>query len=159
MGMSSLAQFLPSPSLRLLVVSACTAKKACGDPDKDAQLTAEDLDSPNRRKDGEKRLAGYCLPAAEMYTGTGHVLARQAVQSLRKHGYDVSHLILSAGYGLLDEMDLIVPYNVTFAGASKAWIRERGQRLRLRNHLVGVANKYDRVILILGREYLEALSL
>ena len=157
--MGSLTSFLPSPNLRLLVVSACTAKKACGDLDKDAQLTAEDLDNPIRRKDGEKRLAGYRLPAAEMYTGTGHVLARRAVQSLRKHGYDVSHFILSAGYGLLDEAELIVPYNVTFSGASKTWIRERGQHLRLRERFIAVAKGHDRTILVLGREYLEAIGL
>lgn len=157
--MGNLTQFLSSPSLRFLVVSACTARKACGVLEKGALLTAEGLDDPVRRKEGEMRLEGYCLPAAEMYTGAGHMLVRRAVQSLRKHGYDVSHFILSAGYGLLSERDLIVPYNVTFAGASKAWIRERGQRLQLRNRLVAVANKYDGVILILGREYLEALSL
>jgi len=157
--MGNLATFLRSPNSRLLVVSACTAKKASGDLDKDSQLTAEDLDDPARRKEGETRLANYRLPSAQMYIGDGHTFVRQAIQSLREHGYNVSHFVLSAGYGLLSEADNIVPYNVTFSGASKTWIRERGHRLRLRERFMVVAKRYDQTILVLGREYLEAIGL
>ena len=157
--MGNLATFLQAPNLRLLVVSACTAKKASGDLDKDSQLTAEDLDDPARRKEGEARLADYRLPSAQMYIGDGHTFVRQAIQSLREHGYNVSHFILSAGYGLLNEADNIVPYNATFSGASKTWIRERGQRLSLWERFIAVAKGHDRTILILGREYLEAIGL
>ena len=41
----------------------------------------------------------------------------------------------------------------------KTWIRERGQWLRLRDKFVAVAKGHDRAILILGREYLEAIGL
>ncbi len=157
--MGNLAIFLQSPNLRLIVVSACTARKANGDLDKDSQLTAEDLDDPARRKKGEARLVDYRLPSAHMYVGNGHTFVRQAIQSLREHGYSVSHFILSAGYGLLGEADIIVPYNVTFSGAPKTWIRERGRRLRLKERFIAVAKGYDRAILILGREYLEAIGL
>ena len=114
---------------------------------------------PIRRKEGETRLANYRLPSADMYTGAGHSFVRQAVLTLREHGYHVSHFILSAGYGLLKEEDAIVPYDVTFSGASKTWIRSRGQWLKLRSRLVQVADGHDRAILILGREYLEAIGL
>jgi len=84
---------------------------------------------------------------------------REAITALRKHGYFVSHFILSAGYGFLNENDVIVPYNVTFAKKPKKWIRERGQRLGLRDRFATIAKEYDRAILILGREYLEAIGL
>jgi len=157
--MNNLHTILLSPHHRLLVISACTAKKACSDLDRDSQLTVEDLDNPAKRKAGEKRLANYRLPAAEMYTGDGHKFVRQAVRALRERGYSVSHFILSAGYGLLNEADIIVPYNVTFSGAPKPWIRERGQRLKLQSRLIEVAKGHDEAILILGREYLEAIGL
>jgi hypothetical protein len=54
---------------------------------------------------------------------------------------------------------VIVPYNVTFARKSKKWIRERGQKLGLRDRFIAIAKEYDRAILILGREYLEAIGL
>jgi len=154
----SFSSFL-DPSSRLLVVSACSAKK-CFDPrDTIAQLSARDLDDPMSRENGEKRLKGYCLSAAQMYTGDGHKFVRQAIVLLREHGFKLSHSILSAGYGLLNEKDVIAPYNVTFAGAPKSWIRNRGQKLDLLQKLINVAGAYDRVILILGREYFEALGL
>lgn len=157
--MASLAAFLQPTSASLFIVSACTAKKACDNLDKSSQLTAEDLDDPALRKKGEIRLADYRLPSAKMYIGDGHNFVRQGIQTLRAHGYTVSHFILSAGYGLLSEAELIVPYEVTFSGVSKSQIRERGQRLRLQDQLIAFAKGHDRVILILGREYLEALGL
>lgn len=157
--MGELQGFLDTPTSRLLVISACTAKKASDDLATNSHLTAEDLDDPTRRTEKETRLADYRLPAAKMYIGDGHTFVRKGVQALREQGYNVSHLILSAGYGLLNETDVIVPYNVTFSGASKAWIRERGQMLNLPGRLIEVKSKHDRTILILGREYLEAIGL
>jgi hypothetical protein len=157
--MSELRRFLDTPAPRLLVISACTAKKAAGNLAKSSHLTAEDLDDPIRRTEKETQLVDYRLPAAQMYIGDGHAFVRKGVQALREQGYNVSHFILSAGYGLLNETDIVVPYNVTFSGASKAWIRERGQRLRLQGRLIEVASKHDRAILILGREYLKAIGL
>lgn len=141
---------------RLLVVSSCTARKRFNPL---GQLTEADLNDPMLRKSGETRLANYRLPSAEMYIGGGHNFVRDAIKELRKGGYRVSHFIISAGYGLLNESDLIVPYNVTFSGAPKAWIQERGRRLGLRDQLVACANKHEHVILMLGREYLTAIGL
>jgi hypothetical protein len=148
--------FLQSPSVRLFIVSACTARKKFSPPN---QLTEADLDDPTLRKHSEARLAGYRLPSVEMYIGTSHNFVRDAIKVLRDNGYLVSHFILSAGYGLLSESDLIVPYNMTFSGASKVWIRERGRQLGLRDQLVARAREHDQVILLLGREYLEAIGL
>jgi hypothetical protein len=145
-----------APLSHLLVVSACSANKNCSDLDKESLLTENDLDDPVRRAAAEMRLKKYSLPAAQMYIGLGHGFVCEAITALGKHGYLVSHFILSAGYGFLNENDVIVPYNVTFAKKPKRWIRERGQRLGLRDRLVAAAKEYDLAILILGREYLEA---
>ena len=152
-----LQSFLSNSSSRLLVVSACSASKNYGGLNKG--LTANDLDDPIRRATEETRLASYRLPAAQMYTGIGHGFVREAISALREHSYLVSHFILSAGYGFLNENDLIVPYNVTFAKKPEKWIRERGQRLGLCDRFIAIAKEYDQAILILGREYLEAIGL
>jgi hypothetical protein len=156
MGLPSFLAQCPS---RLLIMSACSANKNCGDLDKLSLLTENELDDPVRRAVAESRLKSYSLPAAQMYMGLGHEFVREAITTLRDHGYSVSHFILSAGYGFLNENDAIVPYNVTFAKKSKKWIRNRGQRLGLRDRLVTIAKEYDLAILILGREYLEAIGL
>lgn len=144
------------PGSRLLVVSACSASKRFSPAD---QLTEVELDEPKKRKEGEARLARYRLPAAQMYTGDGHKLVREAIEALRGAGFLVSHFILSACYGLLNEADIIVPYNVTFSRKPKSWIKERAQRLNLRSSIVKNARGHDQVIFVLGREYLEAIGL
>lgn len=148
--------FLISTNVRLFIASSCTASKRFSPED---QLIEEDFDNLSLRKRGEKRLSRFALPAAEMYTGQGHKYVRDAVTKLRERRFFVSHWIISAGYGLLRETDLVVPYNVTFSGAKRDWIRERGQRLRIRELLIENAKSYDRMIFILGREYLEAIGL
>jgi hypothetical protein len=84
---------------------------------------------------------------------------RDAVEKLREAGHVVSHLILSAGYGLLNENDRIAPYDLTFSRKRKAWVEERGRRLNLRERLIKQAKGWDQVILILGREYFAAIGL
>lgn len=148
--------FFNYPPGRLLIVSSCTARKRF---DPLGQLTEADLNDPILRKNGETRLASYRLPSIEMYTGRGHNFVRDAIKELRESGCLVSHFIISGGYGLLNESDLIVPYNVTFSGAPKAWVQERGRRLGLRDQLVACASEHEHVILILGREYLTAIGL
>lgn len=157
--MRNLSILLQRPPARLLVVSACSSKKASGNLNKKQQLTADDLDNPSLREAGEARLAQYRRPATEMYKGNGHSFVRSAVQALRDHGYPVSHYILSAGYGLLRDTDEIVPYDVTFNGMPSSWIRNRGQCLRLRTQLVELAKGHNALILVLGREYLDAIGL
>jgi hypothetical protein len=157
--MNILQSFLsPFPS-RLQVISACSAKKACGSLENDLHLTAEQLDDPAIRLSRTKEPANYSHPAVEMYQGNGHRFVRNAVLNMREHDCSISHYILSAGYGFLNESDLIVPYNITFNGFSKKSIRERGQLLQLKTKLVEIAYECDKAIIILGREYLEAIGL
>jgi hypothetical protein len=140
----------------LLIISACTAKKKYRLPD---QLTAIELDDNQRRRAGENRLHQYQASAPAMYVGNAHLYVCKAILLLRDSGYQVTHIILSAGYGWLNEQDVIVPYNVTFAKHSTAWIKKRGQQLNLRNGLIQSARDYEQVIFLLGKEYLEAIGL
>jgi hypothetical protein len=151
-----LRRFLAEPQGRLLVVSACSASKRYKI---DNPLTEFDLDDADRRQKAEAGMRNYHLAAAEMYTGSGHRYVREAIRLLRQDRPCVSHYILSAGYGLLRETDVIVPYEVTFSGLTKWKIRERSERLRLRECLIKVAQDYDQAILVLGREYFVAIGL
>lgn len=154
--MDDLSLFFQPPRSRVLIISACTAKKKYSPQ---GQLTADELDDRQKRHAGELRLSRYKASASEMYIGIGHRYVRQAVGLLRDSGYQARHYILSAGYGWLDEQDTIVPYNVTFAKQSTTWIKKRGQQLNLRKQLVQFAGEYERIVILLGREYLEAIGL
>ena len=67
--------------------------------------------------------------------------------------------IISAGYGLLAEDDVIVPYNVTFSGLNKGGLLARSNRLQLHEHVATLISGYDLVFFLLGKEYVQALQL
>ena len=67
--------------------------------------------------------------------------------------------IISAGYGLLSEEDVIVPYNVTFSGLKKGELLERSNSLKLHEQVTSLISEYDLVFFLLGKEYVQALQL
>jgi len=153
-----LTKFLALPG-RIAIISACSAGKARSDLNPNAYLSADELDDPLQRVHGERRLANYMLPAAEMYTGQGHRYVRSSVALLRTHGFPVMHYILSAGYGLLHEQTLIAPYDVTFSGKSATWITARGRQLGIAQQLQELAHEKERLLIILGRQYLISIRI
>ena len=118
--------------MKVLVISSCTSKKL-----------------------------KHNAPAAKMYTGKQHTLLMDGVSQVRTR-YGQSSLdvaIISAEYGLLNEDDVIAPYNVTFQGMKKAEILEKSRRLQLRERVAALIARYDVVFFLLGKEYVQALQL
>ena len=118
--------------MKILVISSCTSKKL-----------------------------NHNAPAAKMYTGQQHTLLMDGVNQVRTR-YGQSSLdvaIISAEYGLLNENDVIAPYNVTFQGMKKAEILEKSRRLQLRERVAALIARYDVVFFLLGKEYVQALQL
>ncbi len=122
-------KFLP---MNVLVISSCTSKKL-----------------------------NHNAPAAKMYTGQQHTLLMDGVNQVRtRYGQSsVDVAIISAEYGLLNENDVIAPYNVTFQGMKKAEILEKSRRLQLRERAAELIARYDVVFFLLGKEYVQALQL
>ena len=98
---------------RILVVTSCTGEKRFKPSN---QLTLEDFKEPARLESCIKIIAEFACPAGKMYTGLQHLRAMEGVSLLRqsfgKQAVDVA--ILSAGYGLICEDKIILPYEVTF---------------------------------------------
>ena len=118
--------------MNVLVISSCTSKKL-----------------------------NHNAPAAKMYTGQQHTLLMDGVNQVRAR-YGQSSLdvaIISAEYGLLNENDVIAPYNVTFQGMKKAEILEKSRRLQLRERVEALIARYAAVFFLLGKEYVQALQL
>jgi len=144
--------------VRLAVISSCTGRKAHLPPD---HLTMEDLRSTpeelNRRK---TELADWALPAIQMYRGEQHLQVVRGLETLRAaSGSDSIRLyIVSAGYGLLDEDEMVVPYEASFSSmtrsASLMWSRRLGIAQALRDVIVGV----PLAVFLLGSRYLDAIE-
>ena len=62
--------------------------------------------------------------------------------------------IVSAGYGLVDEEQRLVPYEATFQGERPRWIHERSSRLGIPTAVRKAVIGYDAVMFLLGKNYL-----
>ncbi len=76
------------------------------------------------------------------------------VRALReKFGVPVCSLkIISAGYGLVDEDQPLVPYEATFQKQCPDWIRARAEALGIPNAVRSACFGHDLVIFLLGKE-------
>ena len=144
--------------MKVLVITSCTGRKKHKPPN---QLNYEDFASPKCLHRRTAELKDFKVPAAEMYTGQQHQHLMAGLEEVRKvYGSAVVDLhIISAGYGLLAEDDVIVPYNVTFSGLNKGGLLARSNRLQLHEHVETLISGYDLVFFLLGKEYVQALQL
>ncbi len=100
-------------STRLLIISGCTRDKAVHHAN---DLRVPDFADPARFQKAEAALAQLRTPATSMYLGQEHMRLTATLAVLRERlgANAVEHRIMSAGYGLLTEHQLVVPYDATF---------------------------------------------
>lgn len=156
--------------MKVLIISACTGDKAPRPEELDPldYLTWDDFVSPDRLQKRTHELRHFRRLAAEMYTGPSHKPVKEGVEALRAcHGPDiVDWYIVSAGYGLLDEAEIIVPYNVTFKKnvttgekLKKDELLDRYNHLQIHKDVERLILGYDLVFFLLGQDYVKALEL
>lgn len=144
--------------MKLVVISACTGKKAHKTP---FQLTLADFKrSEYHIQRREKRLWGMRLRATDMYEGRQHLLLKEGVEAAKTTpDVDVDFRIVSAGYGFITSETMIAPYEATFSTMSKGEMAVWGEQLRLRPKLKEVLRgEYDLAIVALGDPYLTAAN-
>ena len=147
-----------SCSMKILIITSCTSKKKHKPAN---QLQPEDFLSVERRGVRSTELKSFETSAAEMYTGQQRQHLMAGLEKIREvYGSAVVDLhIISAGYGLLAEDDVIVPYNVTFSGLNKDDLLARSNSLQLHERVETLIAGYDLVFFLLGKEYVQALQL
>jgi hypothetical protein len=104
----------------------------------------------------EAELSSWALPASELYTGWQHRYMMNGVKALRNRfgSSACSVKIVSAGYGLVDEEQRLVPYEATFQGKRLRWIQEQSDRLGIPTAMRKAVIGYDAAIFLLGKNYL-----
>jgi hypothetical protein len=143
--------------MKLLIISSCTNAKSVEPPN---SLTMAEFKSPDTLKAREAELNEWLRPAREMYTGDQHNGLIRGINELRAaFGPQVANVkIVSAGYGLIDEDQLIAPYDVTFATMGRreqlAWARQLGIADAVRDAIRG----WPLVFFLLGDAYLRAVE-
>lgn len=144
--------------LKLLVVTSCTGEKKYSP---DNQLVQADFENRETFSTREKELAEHMTPAGEIYTGMQHLRLMEGIQELRKkYGQSVVDLyIVSAGYGVIHEDRMVVPYEVTFNTMNGKAITEWSRFLSIHEDLDKLIPQYDLVLFLLGDKYLKAIQL
>lgn len=144
--------------MKILVITSCTSWKKYKLAN---QLQPEDFLSDERLTARSAELKAFETSAAEMYTGQQHRHLMAGLKEVRKvHGSTSVDLhIISAGYGLLAEDDLIVPYNVTFSGLNNSDLLVDSKRLQLHERVETLIKSYELIFFLLGEKYVRALQL
>ena len=145
--------------MRILILTSCTGKKKSKPKN---QLTIEDFRAGNEHlKNRTKELQENQVSAKELYTGGQHLCLMRALDKLRStfHQHEFELKIVSAGYGLLNENEKVVPYEVTFSTMGAQESREWGEFLKLHDDGRKLLGQYDLTFFLLGKEYLRAIAL
>ncbi|MBO9128587.1 tRNA-guanine transglycosylase DpdA [Bacillus sp. 165] len=144
--------------MKTLIISSCTKDKIYNINE---QLSKADFKDTNLFAKKEKELGPFRTKAKDIYKGRQHLRVMEGIQHLRdKFGrHVVDFAIVSAGYGLLDEDDEIVPYNVTFSEMKKDEVVEWSNYLKINEETSALIQSYDLVFFLLGEEYLRSLCL
>jgi len=146
--------------VHIRILTSCTKQKAVSCEN---SITAEDF----RRgadfvSDREKELSDYKIPAGRMYTGLKHRHLMHGIQTVRQKGeeFKIDLSIISAGYGVVEENEPIVPYERSFNGKSKTEIRELAGRLDIpKDTRRFLAQPADLILVLLGGNYLHVIDL
>lgn len=144
--------------MKILVITPCTAKKKHEPPN---QLQPRDFATPGLLRLRSRRLEEFETPAAQMYTGDGHLHLMNGVKNLRRtFGQGIVDVrIISPGYGLLNEDDPIVPYDYTFDGLGQAGILKIVWKLEIHEEIERLLSSYDLAFFLLSKDYVTACLL
>ena len=144
-------------TLRILVIGSCGKKKSIQSTD---APTCNNLASIDDIREWRKKLGSTSIQARELYIGNQNRELVKGVDLLRRiEKTEIKFSILSAGFGLVEENDMIPPYDCSFTGMRKSQIQERAEWLNISSDFEELlATGFDLVYLALGKKYFLTLG-
>jgi hypothetical protein len=144
--------------LDILIIDQCSGSKYV--PDGERVFGMGEIDSSSK-EELLNRDSAIGVNANELYTGRQQEAISNAVRQLRSDGHHVQRYFISAGFGFVGEEERLPPYEVTFSGMSVSEIRERSDRLGIRDdlHRVLDQSEYDVVFFTLGSDYYSSIDI
>ena len=119
-----------------------------------------DIDELADIKYWKQRFPSICVPARDMYTGPQSIELVRAVDLLRTiPNVEIQLVILSAGFGMLKEDEMVPPYDCSFTTMRMAEVLKRSEELKLKISFTNIINEgFNLIYLALGTRYLAALG-
>lgn len=153
-GVNTLHRGIP---LRILVVGSCGKKKL---RQSTTSPTCDDLASIDDIEEWRKKPDYTITRVRDLYTGNQNRELVKGVDLLQQiDNTEVELYIISAGFGLVKENDMLPSYDCSFSGMSKAQIQERAILLNIPSDFEKlIASGFDLVYLALGKNYFQALG-
>ncbi len=139
------------------MIGSCGRKKKYSSQD---APHCKDLIGKNALVKWRKKFSKMTCEARNMYTGNQSRELVGAVDLLRTvENVEVHLFIISAGFGILTESEIIPPYECSFTGMKKSEILERASLLSIPADFSKICKtRYDLSYLALGSTYLMALG-
>ena len=124
-----------------------------------SEATASRHDLDERRAHTHERLAALAQPARDLYTGRAYLRALSAMDRFAKRRPDlpITLHISSAGYGIVDAQELLVPYEAVMGSGVRQWTA-RGQFLGMPQQALSLIESCDLTILALSQPYFTAAA-
>jgi hypothetical protein len=143
--------------MRVLIVGSCGKRKLHNSIN---QPKCCDIDSRHGIDHWRQQFSGLSVLARDLYTGPQSTELIKAVDLLRTiSNIEVQIVIISAGFGILQENDLVPPYDCSFESMKIGEIRKRSEELNLQSSFTKLMHEnFDLVYLALGKRYLDALG-
>ncbi len=143
--------------MRILVIGSCGKKKL---NQSNQAPTCDDIGSIADIIKWRKKLGSTSIRARELYIGNQNRELVKGVDLLRRiEKTEIKFSILSAGFGLVDENDMIPTYDCSFTGMRKSQIQERAEWLKISSDFKELlATGFDLVYLALGKNYFLTLG-
>ena len=141
---------------RMLVIASGTGRMAVHHP---RELHKDDFLDPERLREREAELGAFLRPAAELYCCDQFRFTRNGVETLRSaFGRDhVDLRIMSPGYGLIGEQDVIAPHSVSLTDFDRAELHRWADHLGLPTAVRELLAGYDLAIFLVGQCCLDAM--
>lgn len=143
-------------AMRMLVFTSGTGRMAVHHP---RALRKDDFLDPERLLRREAELKDFLRPARELYCCEQFIYTRSGVETLRAaFGQDAVDLrIMSPGYGIIGEEDLIAPYSVSLTDFNRAQLHAWADHLKVPEVVRRTMAGYDLVLFLVGQCCLEAM--
>lgn len=142
--------------INVLIISSCNGEKKYNPENR---ALSKDLDNITLRNKKEEELKSYKIPAQEMFISLQNKTILESFNLLNKEHVNIQLSYLSSGYGLINDNDEVIPYDVNLSALSMFDLDKRSDFLRINEEVYYKARNYDLIVFILGYEYLRMLKL